>query len=480
MILERFYDEKLAQASWLVGCATTGEALIVDANRDVAQYLASAQAEGLRITHVAETHIHADFVSGSRELVAATGARLLLSGEGDADWHYGFLGSDGATALNDGDRFHVGNIEVEVVHTPGHTPEHLSFLITDRAGANRPMGIFTGDFVFVGDVGRPDLLEKAAGHAGTAATAARALFRSLDWFRALPDYVQVWPGHGAGSACGKALGAVPQSTVGYEKLFNPALAISDEARFIDWVLEDQPEPPKYFAEMKRINREGPRVLNGFATPPRRDLAALERALGAGGLVVDTRSASAFRQAHIPGTINIPLNRAFTTWAGWLLPYDAEVYLVVDEREHAGALSEVVRDLAMIGLDRVAGWVSASVLQEWAARHGALESAAEVDTGRLARAVAGDAVIIDVRDRSEWAAGHIPGVLHIPLGELPDRADEIPRDRPIAVHCQSGSRAAIAQSLLLARRFEDVRNVRGGFSAWQGEGRPVERGEPQRA
>src|SRR5687768_9044585 len=263
MFLQRFYDDQLAQASYLLGCAATGEALVIDPSRDVAQYVETAKREGLRVTHVTETHIHADFVSGARELAAATGAQLLLSAEGGAEWQYAYAAGDGATLLRDGDVIRVGNVRVEAMHTPGHTPEHLSFVVTDTAGADRPMGVFTGDFVFVGDVGRPDLLERAAGYEGTMVEGARVLFRSLRRFKErLPDFVQIWPGHGAGSACGKALGAVPQSTLGYERLFNWGLAAEDEGEFVRAVLAGQPEPPKYFAEMKRINREGPRLLGG--------------------------------------------------------------------------------------------------------------------------------------------------------------------------------------------------------------------------
>src|SRR5688500_1353623 len=198
MLLKRFYDTPLAQASYLIGCQATGDALVIDPNRDVEQYVAAAAAEGLRIAHVTETHIHADFVSGSRELAARTGARLYLSAEGGTDWQYGFAKADGAELLRDGSRFSVGRVRVDVLHTPGHTPEHLAFMITDTAATDRPMGVFTGDFIFVGDVGRPDLLEKAAGVAGTMEAGARQLYASLQRFKSLPPWLQLWPGHGAG------------------------------------------------------------------------------------------------------------------------------------------------------------------------------------------------------------------------------------------------------------------------------------------
>jgi hydroxyacylglutathione hydrolase len=233
MLIKRFYDDKLAQASYLVGCAATGEALVVDPNRDVEQFVEAAEREGMRITHITETHIHADFVSGARELAERTGGTLYLSAEGGDQWQYEFAGDADAVLLKDGDSFRVGNVQIDVLHTPGHTPEHLSFVVTDTAGADRPMGVFTGDFIFVGDVGRPDLLERAAKYAGTMEEGARVLYGSLQKFKtALPDYVQLWPGHGAGSACGKALGAVPQTTLGYEKLFNWGLAAGTEDEFV--------------------------------------------------------------------------------------------------------------------------------------------------------------------------------------------------------------------------------------------------------
>ena len=268
MLIKRIYDTKLAQASYLVGCQATGEALVIDPNRDVEQYLRAAEAEGLRITHVTETHIHADFVSGSRELARRTGATLLLSDEGGADWKYRFAKEDGATLVTGGDQFMVGNLRFDVLHTPGHTPEHITLLVTDTPATDQPMGAFTGDFIFVGDVGRPDLLEKAAKVEGTMVAGAKTLYASIERFKRLPDYLQLFPGHGAGSACGKALGAVPTTTLGYEKLANWGLTAADEAEFIQMVLAGQPEPPTYFAEMKRINKEGPAILGGFAHPPR--------------------------------------------------------------------------------------------------------------------------------------------------------------------------------------------------------------------
>lgn len=477
MILRRFYDEPLAQASWMVGCAATGEALVVDPNRDVEVYLAAAEAEGLRITHVTETHIHADFVSGARELAARTGAQLHLSDEGGPEWAYAWAAGAGAVLLKDGATFRVGNVRIDVLHTPGHTPEHLSFVVTDTAGADRPMGVFTGDFVFVGDVGRPDLLERAAGYEGTMEAGARALFHSLRRFEArLPDYVQIWPGHGAGSACGKALGAVPQSTLGYEKLFNWGLLERDEERFVRGVLAGQPEPPKYFAQMKRINREGPPVLGGPRRPPHLAEDRLAAVVDGGGLVADLRSAADFALAHAPGTLNLPLDRSFSTWAGWLLPYDRDVYLVVPEPA-AEAVDRAVHDLAMIGVDRVAGYFTAHALEAWRAAGRETACVAQITSVELeARIRLGTVEVLDVRGRSEWEAGHLPGVPNIPVGYLADRLDEIPAGRPLVVHCQGGARSAIAASVLQARGIRDVLNLTGGYREWLAGGHPVERGE----
>lgn len=476
MILKRFYDEKLAQATYLVGCAATGEALVVDPNRDIEPLLAAAEAEGLRITHVTETHIHADFVSGARELAHRTGAKLYLSDEGDENWKYDFAAEADAVLLTDGDSFRVGNVQIDVMHTPGHTPEHLSFVVTDTAGADRPMGVFTGDFVFVGDVGRPDLLERAAKYAGTMERGARVLFRSLQRFKAaLPDYVQLWPGHGAGSACGKALGAVPQTTLGYEKLFNWGLATDDEEEFVRGVLAGQPEPPMYFAEMKRINKQGPRLLGGFRRPERLPESRLDELLAAGAPVVDTRPAAEFAAGHVPGTINVPLGRSFTTWAGSVLPYDRDFYLVVDDAA-AAALDEAVRDLAMIGLDRVAGCFGATAIRRWIEAHHAAGTVPETPPEQLERLLGAGAVeVLDVRTGSEWEAGHIPGSRNAPLGRLPELLEQIPRDKPLVVHCQTGARSAVAVSVLRAHGFRNVSHLAGDFAEWQASGRAVEKG-----
>lgn len=471
MFLKRFYDDGLAQASYLIGCAATGESIVVDPHRDVQMYLDAAAAEKLRITHVTETHIHADFVSGARELAQRSGAKLFLSGEGGKDWQYTFAKGDGAALVRDGDVIKVGNIRLEVMHTPGHTPEHLSFLVTDTAGANAPMGLVSGDFVFVGDVGRPDLLEKAAKVANTMDASARTLFKSLGRFRKLPDFVQVWPGHGAGSACGKSLGAVPTSTVGYERLFNWGVGTLDEETFVTTVLADQPEPPLYFAEMKRINRDGPRVLNGFPKPREGDLAALDRALAGSTVVLDIRKAATFAKAHVPGTINIPLAKSFSGWAGWLVGYDVDVQLIGVRDDIARA----VRELAMIGFDRVTTWYDSGVVDVWAKAGRTTGTVAKTDVTALAPRVARDEVtVLDVRSRAEFEAGHLPNALSIPVGHLRARLAEIPRDKPIVVHCQAGGRSAIATSVLQQLGVTNATDFSGSYSAWRDAGNAVVR------
>ncbi len=468
MLLRRFYDENLAQASYLIGCQATGDAVVVDANRDIEQYVRAAAEEGLRLSHVTETHIHADFVSGSRELAGHTGAQLHLSAEGGKDWQYAFAESARARLLHDGDTIAVGNVRLDARHTPGHTPEHLTFLVTDTAATEYPMGALTGDFIFAGDVGRPDLLERAANIAGTMDGSARTLFASLKKFATLPDYLQLWPGHGAGSACGKALGAVPSTTLGYERIANWGLAASDEDEFVRLVLEGQPEPPRYFAHMKRINRDGPAMVGGIQSPRRIDGKQITPILDDGALVVDTRDAVTFVARHLAGTINIPLNRSFTTWAGSLIPYDREFFLLTGGDDPHVA-TEAARRLAMIDLE-CDGWFGRDTFDE--AR---TETTSQVSVRALSTLLGEKgAFVLDVRGDAEWEHGHLTGVRNIPLGQLGDHLDELPRDVPIVVHCQSGGRSAIAASILAANGFDNVASLTGGFAEWAASGLPIER------
>ncbi|MFG0305792.1 MAG: rhodanese-like domain-containing protein [Phycisphaerales bacterium JB040] len=468
MFMRMIYDEKLAQAAYLIGCQQTGEAVVIDPERDVDRYIDLAAENGLRITATAETHIHADFVSGSRELAERVGARVYVSDEGDDDWKYRWLdkkeggGSYDHVLLRDGDSFHVGKIEFRAVHTPGHTPEHIAFLVTDHgSGATEPIGIATGDFVFVGDLGRPDLLESAAGQAGQREPSARRLYRSVRTLDAIPDFVQVWPAHGAGSACGKALGAVPTSTVGYERRFNPAIrAASSEEGFVDFILSGQPEPPMYFANMKRDNKLGPRVLGGLPIPPRIDLKTLASVDATAAAIIDTRPWEDFRAGHVPGSLSFPLSRSFNTDAGSMVRDTEDIYLVI-EQEH---LEEAVRDLVRVGLDRLRAWCPPSDLEAAGPeslatiRETTVEDATgPVESGRLR--------VLDVRRATEYAEGHIPGATNIAHTRLMGRLDEVPPDAELLVHCRSGVRSARAAAFL-QRAGRRVVNLRGGFLAWE--------------
>lgn len=471
MLLKRFYHDGLAQASYLIGCQQTGEAIVIDANRDPEPYIAAAAQNGLRITHVSETHIHADYLSGSRELARRSGARLLLSAEGGPDWQYQFAAADGATLLRDGDRITIGNVWLDVVHTPGHTPEHIVFVVTDTPASPHPLGVLSGDFLFVGDVGRPDLLERAANIEGTMRTGASQLFDSLQRFvQRFPDHLQIWPGHGAGSACGKALGAVPQSTLGYEKLANWALRITDREEFITEVLGGQPDPPTYFAAMKRLNRSGPAVLGKAPSPPHLPPSALDNARASGARVIDLRPTASFAEGFIPGSISIPLSRAFVSYAGWLIDVNQEVYLISGANDDTNARA-AASELSMIGIDRVSGWFGADTIGD-AATQQTLDVFAHVKPAELASALASSHTqVVDVRALDEWNSGHIPGALHIPLGQLERRIGELDVSRPVVAVCQSGSRSAIAASVLKARGFGDVANLRGGQVAWVSAGLP---------
>ncbi len=449
MFFRQIFEPKLAQNAYLIGCQQTGEAIVIDPMRDVDRYIDIAAEEELKIVAVTETHIHADYLSGARELAARVGAKAYLSDEGDADWKYLWAGDADLDVqlLEDGDTFSIGKIELQAVHTPGHTPEHLSFLVTDRGGgATEPMGIASGDFVFVADLGRPDLLESAAGVAGQMEPSARTLYRSVQRFLELPDYLQVWPGHGAGSACGKALGAVPDSTVGYERRFNAAIAAAGrgEDAFVEAILEGQPEPPLYFGRMKRLNKEGPKILGELPRPARNDteeLAALADHQGV--VVVDTRlDRGAFMAGHLPGSLYAPLDRTFPTITGSYIEVDVPIYLIVE----ANKLDDAVRDLVRIGLDDIAGWTTPEALEE-VGRSRPLATTEVVDFAR-ATSLGGDSdLFLDVRRQTEFDAGHVEGAQNIAHTRLLARADEIEPDQRLLVYCRTGARAAAASSLL---------------------------------
>ena len=457
MLFRQIFDEKLAQYAYLIGCQETGEALLVDPERDIDQYLDLAEEEGVEIVAVTETHIHADFLSGAREFAERFDTKLYLSDEGDENWKYEWAqepkvsgGAYDVEWLYDTDTFHIGNIEITAVHTPGHTPEHLSFLVTDKGGgADQSMGIVTGDFVFVGDLGRPDLLESAAKVEGAMDPSARTLYDSVQRFLDLPDHLQVWPAHGAGSACGKALGAVPQSTIGYEKKFNPMIdaARKDKDSFVDAILEDQPEPQIYFARMKRDNKGGAPVLGQLPSP--REMTSRELKTVAQddeALIIDTRlDRSAYMAHHIPGSLYAPMDNTFNTVVGSLVEDETTpIYLITDEED----VDEAVRDLVRIGYDNVKGFAEIETLQRYFADDGPSETIEEVTFDALdALRETGTAEVLDVRYRSEFEEGHVDGALNASYTRMPEYEKDLPEDKTLLVHCRTGRRAAAAAAFL---------------------------------
>ncbi|MHA6260601.1 MBL fold metallo-hydrolase [Sporosarcina sp. CAU 1771] len=456
MFFKSFTDPNLAQNAYLVGCQRTGEAILIDPPREFDHILAVAKEEGLRVTAAADTHIHADYISGARQLAVEHGAKLYLSDEGDENWKYTYTDGIDVELVKEGSKFSIGNIDFDVWYTPGHTPESISFILTDRGGgASGPMGMFTGDFVFVGDVGRPDLLEEAAGIVGTADSGARDMFKSLERFKELPDHLVVWPGHGAGSACGKSLGSVPISTVGYEKHFNWALQFDDEEAFVKELLLDQPEAPVYFAEMKKLNKIGPAVLQGEAVDVITDTASFEKVMGeANTLVIDTRPATVVENNLVEGSINIPYAKSFTNWAGWLAKYDEQLLVISAEANY----ENVVKALQSIGLDNIKALVNPSALEGLT-----LQSYETLPVNEFIEEIKEpNTFVVDVRNDGEWKDGHLEEANHLFLGKL--RSLDIPKEKKLLIHCQSGVRSAIAITVLKARGFDDVAQLAGGYNA----------------
>jgi len=470
MYFKQFFDEKLAQYSYLVGCQANGQAVVIDPMRDIDQYIEDAAAQKMTIVAAADTHIHADYISGLREF-AERGIKVYASDEGDADWKYEWLLNNDSydyQLMYDGDAFKVGNIEIKAWHTPGHTPEHLSYFITDGAAADEPMGIATGDFVFVGDVGRPDLLESAAAVEGAMEPSARTLYKTVESFKSMPEYMQVWPGHGAGSACGKALGAIPETTVGYELRYNASIkAASSEDNFVKFILEGQPEPPMYFARMKRDNKIGPRVLKDCYPQPNR-LSIQE----IGGLdtskvvVLDTRSKEEFIAGHLKGSLLSPMDKQFNTIAGSFILEDEEIYLVINEAQ----VDEAVTDLIRIGLDHIKGFITPEDLASFGESAGGLETMSTMTFADLDSKLNEGFHVVDVRKATEYAEGHAEGATNIAHTRLKVRKDELGEGGKYVVHCKSGARAAVSASLLkregheIALVQDDVANLASPVTA----------------
>ena len=459
MLLERIYDEDLAQASYLIGCQASGEALVIDPRRDLGEVLSRAQAHGLRIVAVTETHIHADYLAGTRELAAATGATVYVSDEGGPDWTYG-PEFDGAVRMKDGHRIRIGNLAVEAMHTPGHTPEHMSLLVTDGPQAAEPGYLFSGDFVFVGDLGRPDLLDEAAGGVDTRFVGAQQMYASLrDRFLALPDYVQVHPAHGAGSACGKALGAIPSTTVGYERAFawwSHYLRNDDEQGFIDELLGGQPDAHAYFGRMKRQNREGPAVLGTLPdlveyTPDRLRQELEEDRV----ILVDTRHNSLVHEGTVAGSLNIPGAAKTASFGAWAYDPESEtrpVVLLADSDEDARRMRD---HLVRVGIDAVRGWI------------GSLDGLDLVVPRQVSPTELDDVdhvMLLDVRNKTEFASGHVPGAHQLSGGRVLWHLDELPERGTIVSYCQSGVRNSVAASAL-RRAGYDVAEMEGSYQGW---------------
>lgn len=461
MLLERIYDEDLAQASYLIACQSNGEGIVVDPRRDIQVYLDLAAKHNIRIVAVAETHIHADYLSGTRELAASTGAAMYVSDEGGEDWSYG-EGFARATRMKHGHRLQLGNIAVEAVHTPGHTPEHMSFLVTDGAQSDAPGFLLSGDFVFVGDVGRPDLLDEAAGHVDTRFQGAKDLFASLrDQFLVLPDYVQVLPAHGSGSACGKALGAIAATTVGYERNFSwwgKFLQRNDEAGFIAELLNGQPDAHGYFARMKSQNKSGPALLPSRAVLIEFDAPTLQAELAKGeAILVDTRHNKEVHEGAVAGSLNVPGPAKSASYASWV--YDPEreqlpLVLFVPNR----TVAEEMRDhLLRVGIDTVRGFITS--LDGLPLSRPQLVTPQELENGD-------GPVLLDVRNRTEYEAGHLPGAVQLAAGRALWNLDKLPTPDagPIVSYCQSGVRNSVIASALRREGYEVV-ELEGSYQAW---------------
>lgn len=451
MYLKRFYDQGLAQASYIVGCQKSGEAIVIDPAREISEYIQTADQENLKIVAVTETHIHADYLSGTRQLAHQTGAKMYLSGEGGPDWQYQFA-QDSDQIVFDGDIIKIGNLTLKVLHTPGHTPEHISFLLTDHPATSEPIGAFTGDFLFVGDVGRPDLLEKAAGLKDTMRKGAVELYQSLQKFSKLPKHLQIWPAHGAGSACGKALGAVPGSVLGYELIANWAFQCQTEEEFVEQILTGQPEPPHYFAKMKHFNKVGPALLDG-TSPPQLGVEDLVKAQK-DSLIVDLRGADQYVESHLPGSVFLPANSSLATWAGWLLSYDEPIYLLIGDGHD---VKPYLKSLESIGLDVTRGYFEQETLQQSGLE---TQSSTRISAEDFQRE-SSDQTVIDVRSSAEWQEGHYREARHIHLGELTRNLDKVP-ESPL-LYCRSGTRSLMASSLL-ERAGKNPRDILGGYLA----------------
>lgn len=457
MIFKQFYLESLGHASYLVGSEQTGEALVLDVRRDVDLYFREARAQGLRIAYAADTHQHNDYLTGICELPVRGGnVQLLASARAELGYK--------ARPLGDGDRLEVGEVVFEVMQTPGHTPEHISILVTDRSRGDKPVLLLSGGALLVGDVGRPDLL---GGGEQTRNLAGETYDTLQNKILPLPDHVMVYPTHVAGSLCGGHIGRQLSTTIGYERRMNKLLSgIGSKEEFVGEHLDlkNLPSVPPYWKRMRKLNQQGPPLLGVLCEPPPLRVPEFERARDEGAIVLDCRSPEAFGGGHIPGALNVGAGASFPTWAGTVLPPRGAYILVLEKAEE---LWDICRELLRIGYDLPGGWLAGGMFA-WRSAAKPVETMREWTVWDLRDSIESerDLVVIDVRQPNEWNAGHIEGALHISGAELPERLGEVPKDRPLAVVCGSGYRSSVAASLLARSGFRNVANVLGGMSAWK--------------
>jgi rhodanese-related sulfurtransferase len=461
MIFSQHYLGCLSHASYVIGDETTGRAVVVDPRRDIGVYLAEAAAKGLRIERVIETHLHADFLSGHLELAKETGAVISFGEGADPDFP--------ADAMVDGQRIGLGEVTLEIRATPGHTPESICVLVFEHPDDPVPYGVLTGDTLFVGDVGRPDLLA-SSGSGFTADRLARLLYHSLhERILDLPDETRVFPAHGAGSACGKQLSSETSSTLGEQRRSNYALAAMTEDDFVAAVTEGQPVRPHYFSFDAQRNREPHDLLDEHSPPPPMDLTTVLERQQAGALALDTREPADFAAAHLRGAINVGLQGRFAEWAGAVLDPEPDIVLVGDP---ATALESRIR-LARIGFDRVVGYLSEPG-QVLIGRPDLVEASSRLTIGQLAELIGlqPDIQLIDVRNPTETVAGMLPAARVVPLAVLVDSLDRFDPEVPAVVYCAGGSRSLVAASVLRHAGFVEVSDLLGGYGAWAAAGLPV--------
>ena len=450
MFFKQFYLGCLAHASYLIG--SDGEAAVVDPRRDVDTYIDEAKERGFRIRHVIETHLHADFVSGHRELARRTGAKIYFGAKAGAQFDY--------VPVNDGDEIRMGDVVLRFLETPGHTPESVSILVVDRSVSDVPKAVLTGDTLFIGDVGRPDLL----GSKMSAQELAGMLYDSLhDKLLALPDSVEVYPAHGAGSLCGRNISSETSSTIGQQRQFNYALRPMPKEEFVRMMTTDLPEAPAYFSRDVAINRGGASELAELPDPPALEARDVEVLQKKGAIVLDTRPAAQYGAGHVPGSLHIGLSGQFASWAGALVSPGTPMLIVAEDEEQ---VREARLRLARVGLDNVAGYLAGGIL-EWDRAGLRLATLEQINVAELDERLREGAVrVVDVRRSGEWQSGHIATALHLPLNDLAEKADDLSREEPLAVVCAGGFRSSIGTSLLERQGFHRITNVVGGMAAWR--------------